>query len=750
MFRRRVNILICVFVAPVVAVAVQLARLQILHGDTYRELAREGRTWDELEPAPRGRILDARGETLARDQPSYGLAVVAAELPLERVRVADVREMRDAPAPDERRRRRAVFLDRLASGEAAVQALAEATGLDTATLADGLVTALENAVRYGSERYPEPFVFGLDRDAWLRLEVLLNPVALPRQANRRKGDAAREVLMRGVECVTRAGRAYPCGSVACHVVGHVGEYDQGEVDSLRTWGRAVAGPRARLDGFREAIRGPEAALEMARLLGRDPGGIESAAELSAVLREALRSRPGAVGLLTTALGPEWVEMAEWLGRPDEVELTEGERIWIAPRGHLKDRRIGRTGVERAANWRLRGRHGYRVVIRGLAIEDGRPVPELDYIRSMKPQPGEDVRLTIDLRFQREVETALAGTGLPAAAVFVDPRDGAVRAVASAPAFDPNVFAAADPAEIAAVLNDPRKPLMNRAIQGAYAPGSVFKVVVAIAAIEENAISPETSFECRHEYEIGGHVLRCLADPGHGWLGVTEALTKSCNIFFYQTAERLGAEALVGKARAFGFGERSGLDLPGESAGSLPEADVARGVPRTTLAQLGIGQGPITVTPLQIAQLFAAIANDGPVYRPHVMEGPPVAERVVRFSPEARAAVLEGIRGVIDEPGGTAYSAFHKPAGPGGLAFSAEFPFVRVTGKTGTAERGRRRPPHAWFAGFAPADAPEIVFAVVVEGGGHGGNVAAPVVARALAAYFRLNPPRGGAAGAGKE
>jgi cell division protein FtsI/penicillin-binding protein 2 len=743
MYAKRVGALVFIFLAALIGCLVQLFRLQIVHGDEYRELARAGRVWDELTPSPRGRIIDAGGVPLAQDEPSYGLAVVMARFPLEHVRVPDVREMLSALDGDERRALREALLARLAGREAAVRALASLTGWPAETVARGVLGATERAARYGTERVPEEIGYGLERDAWLRLRVLLNSASPSREAGdgratrprRRAGD--RDALIPGVRCVWRASRRYPAGATACHVVGHVGEYGPRELESLRDQGRLVAGSSSRLAALRRASDRPETRSAFEKALGRLPAAAEAGGPAglgrAAAVSGSLRALPEeALSRLAALAGPDWAPIGSWISRPDLVELTEGERVWIRSRGHLEDRRVGRMGVERRWNERLRGRHGYRVVMRNLAMEGGRPVPELDYLRAERPRPGEDLELEIDSRLQRAVEAELARTGLPSAAVFLDPRTGAVRAMASRPAFDPNVFSSGDAEEIRAVLDDPEKPLLNRATQGTYPPGSVFKAFAAAAALEEGALGPGTELECRHEYRVGGRILRCEARPGHGRIGVVRALAESCNIFFYQAAERLGPERLLRWVRAFGLGVRTGVDLPGEVRGAVPPPRAR--LSRITVVQLGIGQGPLAVTPLQVAQGFAGIATGGRVYRPRLARGEAEPARVFAISGATRALLLAGLEGVCHDPRGTAYRAFNEPMEVGERSFAGSFPGLRVAAKTGTAEHAGG-PPHAWFAGFCPADEPEIAFAVLVEGAGHGGDVAAPACARMLAAYF---------------
>ena len=758
MYLRRVGVLTVVFLAALGAVVAQLFRLQVVQGALYEELSREGRVWAEITPSPRGRILDARGEILACDQPDYGLALVARELPLLYLAVGDLREMRERLSREQLSSAREGLLDDLAEREAVVGALAELTGEPRRRVAAGMLSALERVARYGGERHAEPFLFGIEERAWERLDVLLSPPARPRGRTKRE----RGVLFPGVRCVWRAKRAYPAATSACHVVGHVGEYGRDAVDSLRKWGRLASDGRSRVAHLRRVAAREEARAALERALGAealerivsgfgpaDPDGPGDppkpiptsvlAGELSTLLRAE-----GVASPLAGVLGPDWRPFEEWLSGPDLVELTEGERVWISARGHLDDRRVGLIGVERARNQMLRGRHGYRVMIKNLAFEGGRALPELDYLRSERPAPGEDVTLEIDLRFQRTVEGILDRTGLQGAAAFIDPRTGAVKALASRPGFDPNAFVSRDRAELSALFSDPTKPLLARATQGLYPAGSVFKAFVAAAALKEGVIDGRSTFECRHEHRIGNRRLRCLADPGHGAIDVSHALTVSCNIFFYKAAERLGSRALLGWARRFGFGSVTGIDIPGESKGILPSAgDPVTASPLTT-ALVGIGQGPMAVTPLQLAQGYAALAMNGPVSRPRVTRlgtGEDWGARggFITLPPAARASLMKGLVAVCHDAGGTAYRAFNDPFAPGERSFAGLLPTVKVAAKTATAEHGGGEP-HAWLAGFAPAEAPEIAFAVVLECGGHGGDTAAPAAARMLAAFFRMTAP----------
>jgi penicillin-binding protein 2 len=513
------------------------------------------------------------------------------------------------------------------------------------------------------------------------------------------------------------------------VLGYVAEYNAGEVQTLRSWGRLVAGGADLLARVRDG-EDPRVSSAFGRAFGRAAQTVQTPEELYELLDGLDEEHRESLGLV----GPLYGELDAWRRRCLLVELTEGEQVWTRARGHLHDRRVGRMGVERVYNQALRGTHGYRVVIRNLVLEGGTPVPELDYLRAERPRPGGDLPLEIDIRLQRAADEALARTGLPGAVVVLEPSTGAVRVLVSRPTFDPNAFVSGEAAEVRRILEDPARPLVARATSGIYAPGSVFKVVVALAGLEERVLGVDTLFDCHHIYEVDGRAFRCLADPGHGSIDLPVALTASCNIYFYKAIERIGPEAVLRWARALGFGAPTGIDLPAEAAGTIPDPDAAGGFSARRVAQIAIGQGPIAATPLQVAQLFAAVANDGPAYTPRVVSAPRIVSSARRISPDVRRTLVRGLVGTVHDVRGTAHEAFFSPRAGSGRAFVEEFPGLQIASKTGTAERAGGAP-HSWFAGFAPADAPQVAFAVVVEGGGHGGAIAAPVAADVLAAFF---------------
>ncbi len=387
-------------------------------------------------------------------------------------------------------------------------------------------------------------------------------------------------------------------------------------------------------------------------------------------------------------------------------------------------RTGRNGIEKSMNDMLQGEFGMECVERDHLNRQTGPA-----LADAPPLAGRDVVLTIDSRLQQITEEAMSD--VTGAAVFIDVPTGQIIAVASSPKYDPADLS--EPRRYAELLANTDAPLFNRAVQGRLPLGSVFKIVTALAALEKGCV-PD-SVNCTGSIQRGGVTFRCNRRYGHGPMNLVEAIKYSCNVFFYETAERVGDAALTDMARRLGFGSATGVQIPHESAGSVPAA--ARG---GDLVNLGIGQGRLVVTPLQVAQMVAAVAGDGVLMPPKIVrelrpfdtESPAAQDlpddRVpvrLKLPPGALEAVRRGLFQVVNEEGGTGHRAF--------AGFSR--PFV-VCGKTSTAERGPRGAPDnvGWFAGYAPADRPRIAFVVAVEhlsGSEGGGSTAAPVARNIL-------------------
>lgn len=428
------------------------------------------------------------------------------------------------------------------------------------------------------------------------------------------------------------------------------------------------------------------------------------------------------------------------------EVNAGQLPQLRKRGYRRGDEIGQSGLEKGWEWQLAGRSG---VERVEVNATGRKVRMID---RLKATPGHNIELTLDLEVQRVAYDALKDR--EGAIVVLEADTGAVVAMVSAPAFDPNWFARGlTSGEWRRLTDDQETPLHNRALQGQFPPGSTFKIVTALAALEEGVISADRRLFCGGSYEVGDRVLRCWKKYGHGHVDMHDALVQSCDVYFYRLAQRLGVDKIARYARGFGFGAPTGIELDGESPGLVPDREWKKrrfGVPwypgETPL--VAIGQGFLGVTPLQMASLAATVANGGTVYRPwfvrrvlspegQVMEEyGPVRKATVELKDESLAVVRRALFDVVHHQRGTA-----------GRARSE---MVEVAGKTGTAQvvqmvgevvKSEDLPyevrDHAWFVAYAPAKEPEIAVVVLVEHGGHGGAAAAPIAKEVIEAYFHV-------------
>jgi penicillin-binding protein 2 len=447
--------------------------------------------------------------------------------------------------------------------------------------------------------------------------------------------------------------------------------------------------------------------------------------------------------------PEGVFAAHALGTIGEIDSDQLETRRFA--GYRAGHLIGQSGIEALLESHLHGRAGGRNVVVDVA---GR---EVEVLNEMEPRPGRRVILSLDLDLQRAAEQGFAASEpdeppLSGALVALDPRSGEVLALTSQPSFDPNRFAGGMDADAwRGLTEDPELPLQNRALAGQYPPGSTYKPFVAAALLAKKAMKPNDLAFCPGHFTLGRRTYRCWKRVGHGPMTLHEALVQSCDVYFYQAGLEVGIDPLAEVSKKFGFGRPTGIALPSENPGLVPTSrwkERRFGQPwmRGETVSASIGQGFNLITPLQMAVAYAALANGGRVLRPRIVLATEEADGT-RFSssPEVVSRVpiaaehLTRIRRAL-------HDAVSEPDGTGGRA---RVPGVEVAGKTGTAqvvrlehtegleeeEVPRRYRDHAWFVGFAPAESAEIVVAVLVEHGGHGGSTAAPIVQRVLARYF---------------
>jgi penicillin-binding protein 2 len=338
-----------------------------------------------------------------------------------------------------------------------------------------------------------------------------------------------------------------------------------------------------------------------------------------------------------------------------------------------------------------------------------------------------------------------------AIVALDPRTGDVLAMASRPGFDPNILSRElTPKQWAEIVQDEGRPLNNRASQGQYPPGSVFKVMMAAAALETKTVTPSTTIFCNGGYQFGRRLYRDWKAGGHGQVDLRHALVQSCDVYFYTVGQRMGIETIASFAHEFGLGEETGIELPSERVGIVPSEAWKRKAknevwfPGETISA-SIGQGYVNVTPLQMASLIGTVANDGAMFRPRLVQAvmnratgelqrrPAVLKRTLNLRPGILPVIKDALAGVVKE----------------GTATKAQSVLVTIAGKTGTAQMTALRTgpekdipkkfrDHAWFVAFAPVEAPTIAVAVLGEHMGHGGSASAPLAKELIETYVKLN------------
>jgi cell division protein FtsI/penicillin-binding protein 2 len=733
-FGQRLQLALLVFISLLAVCIGKLAQLQLWDHSKYALAALSSLTREELVPSERGRVLDIDGRVLAEDVPSFDLSVVPSELAFNEVTIGDlkiIREIRKRPPqdyssilkkgykefgqpeyrpsyrsrfdeirqktknlekPSEQVLRDLRWLHYLAELDAAIDRLA---------FKDQLLAKMAQAVGVDKLELAKGIIKSMEHAArgyagYPGPAVKnISRIYWHRMLLRQEFSLmTSEQPFPGVRMTTSVRRHYRYGRSACHLLGYVAPMSASQYQEL----------------------------------GRDPAGLK--------IRDRSRDTH-------QALGKRWF-----------FKSTEGERNWLRPIGHMKigkvlsDERVGSSGLEQYYNEHLRGRHAYRTW-RLRTSPDGQRSKEA--LRVSHARPGKDIRLTIDLVVQRAAERALRESGRRGAVVFMDPNDGGIMAMVSMPDFEPAVFHGPNSPERVRLLKDPLHPLINRAHQGLYPPGSVVKPLYLAAALECGALRPTSTFTCTHVLPVGTGSFECLGH--HGEIGYGLAIEKSCNIFFYKTGlalERFSRSSKAGTevkrlgglgywGRAFGFGRYTGVDLPGEKRGLMPSREWKsrvyagrRGMSGWTggdTCNVAIGQGATLVTPLQAAVAMAAIANGGKLVRPHLLlnyggrseeDFPPREKMPMKGGSRSLEYVRKAMVRVVNEPWGTGRRA--------------RMNNVIVAGKTGSAENPHG-PTHAWFCGFAPQTDAWIAFAVLLENAGHGGVQAAPVARKVLEVLF---------------
>jgi penicillin-binding protein 2 len=452
---------------------------------------------------------------------------------------------------------------------------------------------------------------------------------------------------------------------------------------------------------------------------------------------SLRARPRR----SYADGPMAAHVLGYLG-----EINQKQLKILKEQGYVIGDEIGQYGLERRWEELLRGQSG------GQQVEVDALGRRVRVLHEVTDVPGYTVHLTLDRQLQETAYEALKGK--QGTIVALDVRNGAILVLASTPAFDPNAFARGIKAEEwSGLIKDQLRPLSNRAIQGQYPPGSTFKIIMSIAGLEEGVVQPDSFIQDPGFYTFGNRSFRDWKKGGHGAVNLHKAIVESCDTYFYQLGPKLGVDRIAKWARAFGLGEKTGVVLDDEKGGTIPDTEWKRKrfrqpwFPGETVS-VAIGQGYVTVTPLQLANMMAAVANGGKLYRPYLVnkvesvDGATVREygpeliRTIELKPDTLKRVHEALADVVNGAGGT-----------GGAARSQR---LTIAGKTGTAQVVEMKGgyvkteqltyfnrDHAWFVSYAPVDNPQIAIAVLVEHGGHGGDAAAPMAKKVFEKFIEM-------------
>src|SRR5271157_2841356 len=431
--------------------------------------------------------------------------------------------------------------------------------------------------------------------------------------------------------------------------------------------------------------------------------------------------------------PYWIMLAHVLGYVSEInseELTAKENKGYTPGDYT-----GKFGLEKAYEPYLRGIDGEQRVE---VDATGREVRVLD---TVEPTAGNSLHLNIDMELQMAVEKAFEGK--KGGCVVTDPRNGGVLVLMSRPAFDPNQLSSGATKDYwAKIATDKTHPLQNRVTQGRFPPGSTFKPVLALKGLEKGIINENSTFSCHGGFFYGNRVFKCWRKEGHGSIAVHRGIVESCDVFFYNLGLKLGIDNIHEMAETIGLTKVTGIDLPGEKAGMVPSTawklkTYGEKWYEGETVSVSIGQGAVWLTPMQLQQLSSFIANEGVTFKPRIVNKivspqgkelkvfEPVMLTNAKLNKQAVTVVKEGMKGVVNEPRGTAYAS--------------RLASVSISGKTGTAQSaslGTGKGDHAWFVAFAPSDDPVLSMAILVEFGGHGASISAPIAKIVTESYFK--------------
>lgn len=429
--------------------------------------------------------------------------------------------------------------------------------------------------------------------------------------------------------------------------------------------------------------------------------------------------------------PDGPAVASFVGYTGEI--TDADLNGNDYQGYKPGQLVGKGGLEKEYEKALRGREGVRY---DEVDARGRLVRQAGERMDLTPEPAPPLYTNIDMDLQRYV-AQIFGDSLQGGAIAIDPRNGGVLALYSAPSYDVNRFTGGIPADYwKTLLTDERRPLVNKVTQGRYPPGSTFKLATAVTGLESGVVTLDETMPvpCTGGLQYGNRYFKCWYKPGHGNVTLSQAIAKSCDVYFYQLGLKIGLSKLIAGGVSLDMREKSGIDLPEEKRALWPYAiDYynktygVRGWSNAVTLNLSIGQGENAQTVVNMAKFYAALATDGTAPTPEIARIKPARARVFQLNQEQMDGLRKALAGVVSA---------------GGTAASAHIEGVMLAGKTGTAQSGKRvegvELNHAWFVGFAPADQPTIVVAVMLEYGGHGGR-AAHLASSIISHYLKVTP-----------
>jgi penicillin-binding protein 2 len=425
--------------------------------------------------------------------------------------------------------------------------------------------------------------------------------------------------------------------------------------------------------------------------------------------------------------PEGSAVASFIGYTGEI--TESDLNTSEYDGYKPGQLIGKGGIEKQYEKLLRGKEGVRyeeVDARGRTLQHATPRPDLN------PEPAPPLNTNIDLDLQRFM-ASIFGDSLQGGAVAIDPVTGGVLALYSAPSFDPNRFTGGIPIDYwRTLLSDPRLPLVNKAVQGTYPPGSTYKLATAVLGMEAGIANMHThmAVPCHGGYQYGSRYFRCWERRGHGDVDLAGAIKVSCDTYFYQLGLKIGLSKLIAGGISLDMRAKSGIDIPEEKRARFP-ANIdyynktygRRGWSSAEILNLSIGQGANSQTVVNMAKFYTALATDGSSRTPQIVQGSPVMHKIMHLSPDQLQEIRMALAGVVSA---------------GGTAAGSRIEGVTLAGKTGTAQNHTTQGDHAWFVGFAPADDPKIVVSVMLEFGLHGSR-AARIASSIISHYLKVIP-----------